>query len=187
MTQSACSSTSVSRGEGSREQACAQHRLPGTPIEDEPTFVHGFAGLLPSMGVHRVMVIDEYPVFRVGVRYALSQPNGPVILEVCTVVDAAQACAGLAPDAILLSATGGCLNQAIGKVREFAPNALILPIVDDNEAIDWPPVNHSGADTAIGRGITADELTSLLCSLALARYAGHEHSATAFQNYGLPQ
>jgi DNA-binding NarL/FixJ family response regulator len=83
----------------------------------------------------RIAVVDDHPIFRDGVIYALScEPDFTVIGEGESADDALRLCGELAPDIILLDMTmpGGGI-EAITRIRALDPaiRMLVLTVEDD--------------------------------------------------------
>lgn len=91
--------------QGFDAQVCAAHQVAPSPQAKDPgvmQFAATVARSLGAAGIHRVLVVDDFAVFRAGVRRSMRADNGPAWLEASTLTEALRFTGDTSPDLVLL-------------------------------------------------------------------------------------
>lgn len=115
----------------------------------------------------RVVIIDDHPMFREGVRHSLaSDPGILVVGEGASAEDALQLAQELLPDILLLdiSMPGGGLN-AVSRVAEACPVVRIGMLTVSESDDDVMQALKAGAGGYILKGVSSMELIRIVKSL----------------------
>ncbi len=119
----------------------------------------------------RVVIVDDYPLFREGVAQLLrSAPDTQVVGLGGTADEAARLAADLQPDVLLLDLDmpGGGLNAARAIATCCPAVKVIILTVSHNEE-DVSEAVQAGAKAYVLKGISGRELTGILRSVQAGR------------------
>lgn len=116
------------------------------------------------LGVARVAVVDDHPLYRAGIRQAIDAASDmEVVAEGADAVDALQIAAANSTDLILLDLNipGGGIDAArtIGRLH---PNAKIVFLTNSESEENMSAVMQLGAFGYIVKGIGGNELVAIL-------------------------
>ncbi|CAN5258726.1 response regulator transcription factor [soil metagenome] len=116
----------------------------------------------------RILIADDHPVFRDGLRAVLAGPEFVVVGEVATGMAAVEAAGTLAPDVVLMDLHMPELDgiAATRRIVERFPDVavLVLSMVDDDESVF--AAMRAGARGYLLKGADQDDVVRALRSVA---------------------
>ena len=124
----------------------------------------------------RVLVVDDHPIFRVGLARALGDTPLTVIGEAGSVQEAVIAATRLMPDVILLDVVlpDGDGLDACRVVRERVPQATVVVLSSFDDVATMRASRAAGARGHLAKDTPVPELVAVVCRLA------SDPQATAF-------
>ncbi len=116
------------------------------------------------MSLPRIVIVDDHPLFRVGLSYALKALEFDVVAEAVDGVDGVRRCLELHPDAVLLDAKMPNMNglEACQKIHAGLPNTRILMLTTFSEAALVHAAREAGAIGFVSKETEAARLAELL-------------------------
>lgn len=116
-------------------------------------------------GVVRVLVVDDHPIVRQGLRSFLSSRDGiDVVGEAGTAADALAEASALSPDVVLLDLVmpGGGTIDAIASMRALSPAPRILVLTSFGGGDQVLPAVRAGASGYVLKDIAPSELEAAI-------------------------
>lgn len=114
-----------------------------------------------SQTLRRVMIVDDHPIMRRGVRHALKgKPGFEIVAEVGSLSDAMDAAVTRQPDLVVLDLVLGGRDgiEGIGELRRALPGAGILVFSMNPEEVFAPLALQAGANGYLTKSAGYDEL-----------------------------
>ncbi|MBA3822821.1 MAG: response regulator transcription factor [Ktedonobacterales bacterium] len=116
----------------------------------------------------RVMIIDEHPLFRAGVRWALDQSGKCTLIAECSDANQALEVARTnTPDVVLVDAyliTGSALDLA-RQLRHFSPQVAIIMLTEQEDEEQLFQSIKVGAAAYLMKDIEAEELVTSITNV----------------------
>ncbi len=119
-------------------------------------------------GKVRVLIVDDHPVVRKGIRAVLEmQPDIMVLGEASNGVEALDKCRELRPDIILLDISMPEMNglEVAGRVKDVSPNTKVILLTMHEEEEYFFQALAVGASGYMVKGDRAEELVSAIASV----------------------
>ena len=113
----------------------------------------------------RVIIVDDHPLFRVGLGYALKALGFDVIAEAIDGADGVRRCLELKPDAVLLDAKMPIMDglEACRQIHAAQPEIRILMLTTFSEAALVQAARVAGAIGFVSKETEAVRLGDLIC------------------------
>lgn len=121
------------------------------------------------MAEARIIIADDHPVFRMGMRHILARVSPDAAIEEAGTFDEVLAIAenGVAPDMFVLDLVfpGFAAETSIATLRRRFPRATlaVVSMADDAETVDL--AMGAGADGFVGKSIPPDEIAAALLAI----------------------
>mgnify|MGYP002622465989 FL=1 len=121
------------------------------------------------MAKARIIIADDHPVFRMGMRHILARVSPDAAIEEAGTFDEVLAIAenGVAPDMFVLDLVfpGFAAETSIATLRHRFPRATlaVVSMADDAETVDLAMA--AGADGFVGKSIPPDEIAAALLAI----------------------
>jgi two-component system, NarL family, nitrate/nitrite response regulator NarL len=112
----------------------------------------------------RVIIVDDHPLFRVGLSYALKALEFDVVAEAVDGADGLRRCLELKPDAVLLDAKMPNMDglEACRQIHAALPNIRILMLTTFSEAALVQAAKDAGAIGFVSKDTEAPRLADLI-------------------------
>ena len=167
-------------------QVHTAHHLTATPAlraktADAMQFASTVARSLSAAGIRRVLVVDDFAVFRAGIRRSMSTDDGPAWLEASSLAEALRLTADASPDLVLLDLNlpdSRGLATLLTARRAFAHAPIVVIVGSVMSEQNRDGLRMAGSAGTLPRD--ADELTlAMTLRAAVATHDGWQPMDTA--------
>lgn len=108
---------------------------------------------------HRILLVDDYPVVREGLKRLLGLPGVAICGEASNGKEALERVATLKPDLVVMDLTMPEMNgiEATKEIRRRFPNTRIIVVSLHDSARATPLAKQAGADAYVQKTSSAEE------------------------------
>ncbi len=133
-----------------------------------------------------VMIIDEQPYFRAGVRQVLSQQSEFKILDYDTTQDTLELIEAQLPDVVLLGSDLATINglELGRKISRYYPNSKVIMLSPNPNDVELFEIIRTAAVAYLGKNTSSEELIDTIMRVSRGEYPINESLMTQPQVAG---